>query len=180
MKITRMKQNGKTLTTEVMQNVQSLLQIKLENEGFITDVRLSEGKIGIHMRCFSIDVDKLGHNAQVSTTTQISYKKGSKRTNSPTWTQREEFNHIINNVFDYFGLSAKIVSGEYSIRDHITGRVNSWDMPEVFHNGYRLQVPSVLEIVPMCYAEDAVEWIGINAPFVAVVPETQPRFKKVS
>jgi hypothetical protein len=145
--------------------------------GFITDVTQASSssiRIGLHMKSFVIDTEKLGSNARVNHFT-IKSKKGYHKTNIPTWTQREEFNHIVNNVLDALKLRANIKSGDYVIRSFESGRVNHWDMPEPFHNGYRPEIPSVLEIVPMKYADDAVQWVGINAPFIGAVPETTPK-----
>jgi hypothetical protein len=180
MKITRLSKNGQKVNSELLNKVQVELFTKFKKAGFITEVDLAKGKIGMHMCSFRIDTNKLGYNAQVSDLTVKTCKTGYKRTATPTWIQREEFNHIVNNVFDKYKLTAKIVSGDYLIRCHESGRVNDWAMPETYHTGYRLQVPSVLEVVPMEYASVATEWVGINAPFISVVPATLPRFKKIA
>lgn len=180
MRITNLKtKNGKKLDSNEMNVLLCRVAFQIRKAGFITEVsqnNSSSVRIGLHMKSFTIDTSILGHNARVNEWTLKRCKAGYARTNIPTWTQREEFNHIVNNVLDSLKLTAHIRSGEYTIRTVRDGRVNQWEMPETFHNGYRLQVQSVLEIVPLKYASDGVQWVGVNAPFVGAVPPIRPRF----
>lgn len=127
MKITRFKSRSELNSI----NLSEILRIKLENAGFITDVDIASGKIGLHMKSFVIDTGKLGYNARVSRYRPS--KKGYVRTNTPTWEQREQFNHIVNDFFDKYHLSGTIKSGAYLVRHYLTGRVNEWEC--VDYNG---------------------------------------------
>lgn len=170
MKITKLRLNGKKLDGHELTSLMNSLQRSLTKAGFMTDVSIlnsSSIRIGQHMRSFSINVDKLGYNAQINNFTISRTKKGFKRTNVPTWGQREQFNHIINDVLDRFQYTGNIKSGEYIVRDE-TGRVEGWELPEVYHDAFRLHVPSVLEIVPIKFAEIAVANQEINAPWLFV------------
>jgi hypothetical protein len=82
-------------------------------------------KIGLHMSSFRIDTTKLGHNARLGR--YIKSPKGYKRTDVPTWEQRVEFNDLVNDVFDEYGLVALIKSGCYTVRDKRRGRWNETD-----------------------------------------------------
>lgn len=178
MKLTKIRnQDGSKLHGSDMAALAQHIQHAIERMGFISSVRVENGGINIsnHGNSFVIDVNKLGYNARVNDYTIKACKAGYKRTNTPTWTQREEFNHAVNNVLDAGKYRANIKSGDFIVRSYDAGRVNQWAMPEVYNNGFRLQVPSTLEIVPIKYADDATQWIGINAPFIGAVPEQKPR-----
>lgn len=172
MKITRLRmQDGTRVDESTILHMEADLRCAFRLNGFETSVDLKAGKIGMHMHCFHIDTTKLGYNVRINRWTVMKCKAGYKRDRNPTWTQREAFNHIVNNVFDYYLVDAKIVSGTYQIRCHMAGRYDHWEMPYATTNGFGLVVPAVLEIVPIKYAEDAVEWHNINAPFIGAVPE---------
>lgn len=178
MRITSIRNKaGSKLSSEEMTQLVSDLKNSIDAMGFETNVyqvNSTSIHLGMHMCSFRIIPQRLGYNARANRCTITSCKTGYKRTTTPTWTQREEFNHAVNNILDSWKLTATIRSGEYSIRTS-KGRINQWDMPQPFHNGFGLQVPSVLEVVPMKYAKDAVEWVGVNAPFIGAVPEQKPR-----
>lgn len=179
MKITKIRSDNEKLSSTKMTVITNELKQAFNKAGFITEVSIvnsSSIKIGMHMCSFRVDTNKLGYNARINSYTVRRCKAGYKKTSTPTWTQREEFNHIINNVLDLYKVKANIKSGDYTVRRFESGRVNQWEMPEVFNNGFRLQVNSVLEIVPMKYAGAAVEWNGVNAPFIGAVPKQTPRF----
>lgn len=182
MKITAIRKNGQKLNSDQMNELVKDLDINLFNAGFVTEVRQLNStsvKVGLYMCSFRINPAKLGYNARANSITLNTVKKGFKRTTIPTWNQREDFNHIINNILDKKKLDARVKSGEFIVRDY-DGRKNYWDMPEVFHNGYRLQVSPLLDIVPIKHAEEAVEWININAPFISVVPPKRSKYLKGS
>jgi hypothetical protein len=179
MRITGIRnKDGKKPETNELLLLINKLEYAVARAGFITEVTQVNGssvKVGMHMCSFRVDTERLGYNARVNDYTVRHTKAGYKRTATPTWTQREEFNHIVNNVMDALTLSGSIKSGDYIVRTR-DGRVNEWSMPHAYDNGFRLQVPSVLEIVPLKYASDATEWVGVNAPFVGAVPKAMPRF----
>lgn len=124
MKITRMKLKNDDEWS--LNELSHKLKFKLLAKGYITEVDLNNGKIGMHMRSFKIDTKKLGYNAKINYMAS-NPKAGYKRTDVPLWEQREEFNHIVNDFFDKHKITANIISGKYLIRDHATGRVNEWE-----------------------------------------------------
>lgn len=109
--------------------------------GFITDASKLNGssiKIGLHMSCFRINTTKLGYNARISD--YVKSPKGYKRTDVPTWDQRVEFNNLINEIFDLYGLIANIRSGDFIIRNKSESKTeNDWDSTDsnrgVVYNG---------------------------------------------
>lgn len=174
MKLNKISKQGKKLNSIQMNALVIKLDKAIKRAGFISGVKIINSSaitISGHMRSFSIDVAKLGYNARVNQITATTTKAGFKRTDVPTWTQREQYNHIVNDVLDSLKLSANIKSGDYEVRSSVDGRVNSWELPEVHHNGFRLQVPGILEIVPIAKALEALEFLDVNAPFLAVVGE---------
>lgn len=172
MKITKLRtKNDKKLTTIMLNNLCMRLRTTLARKGFITDVVILNGSslnISNNGCSFNIDVNKLGYNARINQCTIIACKAGFKRTNTPTWTQRESFNHTINDVLDKYKFKGNIKSGEYTVRDFDTGRYNKWNLPETYHTEFGLRVPSLLQIVPIQYANDAVEGYAVYSPFSAV------------
>lgn len=129
MKITKMRTNTNELpSTDTLLKLEKMLNSKFKQAGFVTNVTLGESrsnmKIGLHMKSFTIDPNVCGQNADVGMVGRMC-KKGYKTTTIPTWSQREQFNHIVNDCFDKLKINAKIVSGEYVVRD-LSGRVNEW------------------------------------------------------
>lgn len=142
MRVTMMRdKSGELPSTDTLLKLERELKRRFDRAGFITGITFgdtrSSMKIGLHMRSFRIDVAKLGHNADHSQSGRMC-KVGYKRTDVPTWSQRVEFNNIINNAFDRFGLSARIVSGEYEVRSRM-GRINIWSCT----NGRALEIQKV-------------------------------------
>lgn len=172
MRINKMRdKEGKKWESATLRGIAFSLKRDLNHAGFITDVYVVNGTsihIGMHMCSFRICTTKLGYNARINHFSITRTKKGYVRTSTPTWGQREQFNHIVNNRLDGLGVKANIKSGDYTIRSYDNGRVNEWNFPDVQHGAYGLMVPSVLEIVRLPQAELAVEWHGINAPWIAV------------
>lgn len=179
MKITRIRKNGKFLTLNQLDKLSSKLNSSFKRAGFETHLTAeSKGSLNISLggACFRINTKKLGYNARVNRLTLQSTKTGYKRTSAPTWGQREQFNHIINDVLDAQGLDARVVARGGAeadnyltvIREFHSGRINDWRFPEVYHTGISLQVPSVLEIVRLAQAADAVKHFGLNAPWITV------------
>lgn len=128
------KNGGGKPTERFLDDLCEIIVAKAAKAGFITGSHRLTGtaiKIGMHMSSFRINTAKLGHNARVGRTNAygwhgIQSPKGYKRTNVPTWEQREDFNHLVNDVFDKFGLVATITSGNYTVRTR-SGRVNDWN-----------------------------------------------------
>lgn len=114
----------------VLNRVCMELTARFEKAGFISDAVVTDQggiRIGLHMRSFTINTAKLGHNYDTSPYARKACKTGYRRTNTPTWEQREKYNHIINDVFDKFGLKANIYNSFVHIRYSDSGRVYHWN-----------------------------------------------------
>lgn len=119
--------DNKTLSSVELKDLCRVIVATAAQYGFITDAEVISGgaiKIALHMSSFRIDTHKLGHNARIGR--YVKSPKGYKRTDVPTWEQREGFNHLINDVFDKRKLSARIVSGPYDVRSKSNGRIDEW------------------------------------------------------
>jgi hypothetical protein len=127
-------------STDVILALEKALKTAFTKSGFISDAKADSRvamKIGLHMRSFRIDVSKLGHNRDYGYV-GLRCKAGYKLTDSPTWSQREDFNHLVNDVFDRFKLSAQIKSGTFVVRSKSTGRVYQWSSTNAYNGGERL------------------------------------------
>lgn len=116
MRITKMRIKGEVPSTEVTFEIERTLRNRLAKAGYITNVNAltrTALKIGLHMRSFKLDLTKhdrnLRHNPYLP----------SKLTDTPTWDQRVEFNDIVNAVLNKFKVSARVVSGPFTIRDGV-------------------------------------------------------------
>lgn len=89
----------------------------LAEKGFITEVKevKSNGfSLSKNKASFFIDEEKLGTNLRPASGTLTKYK----RTNIPTWEERVEYNLTIQEFINEKGLSCKITSGCFIIKDH--------------------------------------------------------------
>lgn len=114
MKATKMRIKGELLGGERMFEVIEALKRGFKRAGFITGIEVKNSssiKIGLHMCSFRIDRTKHDRNLRHNPHT------GTKLTDIPTWEQRVEFNNIVNRVFNRFKVSAKVISGPFTIRD---------------------------------------------------------------
>lgn len=131
MKATRIKTiSHKPVSAKTLVNVCFALERAFKKAGFVSGAKVtgsSSLKIGLHMCSFRIDTAKLGHNADTSCVAR-KCKAGFKRTNIPTWKQREAYNHLVNDVFDKFYLRARICNSVFEIRNYEAGRINKWPM----------------------------------------------------
>lgn len=135
-------------STDTILRLEKLLKSKMHKLGFIsnaTPLTRSSMKIGLHMCSFRIDTRVHGYNADIGYIGSRC-KAGYKRTSIPTWKQREDFNHMVNDCFDRLGLSARIMSGNFKIRDAKEGRVNEWSPMDGYGGGERLFEIRELEI----------------------------------
>ena len=99
------------------------LVLTLRKKGYITEfstISASGFKLDLHMQSFKIDTEKLGYNYR--TGCYVNTKTGFKRTNVPTWSQRVDYNNIVNKVLNKYKISAKVVSGDFNIRDGVTSK----------------------------------------------------------
>lgn len=120
-------QDKSKLSESELETLCQYIVSKAAKAGFETDASILSGgaiKIGINMRSFQIIPATLGYNARIGR--HVSSPKGYKRTLVPTWEQREDFNHLVNDAFDKYKLTANIKSGPYTVRTR-EGRVDSWD-----------------------------------------------------
>lgn len=129
MKITKMRrENGSSLEFQKNSQIVETLYFRLKMNGFITQVAQLTStsiKVGMHMCCFRIDPKVLGHNADTSHYARQT-KKGYRRTCIPTWDERVDFNNIVNDVLDEFGVKADVRSGDVIVRSFDNGRRYSW------------------------------------------------------
>ena len=119
--------NGKKLEPWELDIICQRLTRHLEEIGFITEAEPVNGTsihIGLRMRSFKINTAHLGYNGRFGA--YVKSVKGYKRTDVPTWDQRVSFNNLVNKVFDRAKLTAKIVSGQFLIRDKERGAYNEW------------------------------------------------------
>lgn len=125
MKITSMRAaHGMHLSCGKFASLMNSIECMMNKAGFLTEVSQltkSSIKVGMRMKCFTIDTNKHGYNARFGTYVQT--KTGYRRTNIPTWKQRVAFNNILNDILDNFGVSCNIKSGMFTIRDK-NGRKN--------------------------------------------------------
>lgn len=93
--------------------------------GFETTTTITS-RSGIHIvhrnDTFHIIPEKTGYNVYYP---YLSDGLPWKKTRKPTWNQRCEFNHLVNDIFDELALSAHISSGAYRIRAK-DGRDRDW------------------------------------------------------
>ncbi len=141
MKATRIRDHkGEVPSTELILKLEKLLLKEMKAHGYISGVEIktrTEIKIGLHMCSFRIDTQIHGHNADYSHVGRMC-KAGYKRTSIPTWSQREDFNHMVNRCFNKLKLSAKIVSGPFLVRSHETGEIINWSSHDAYCGGTRL------------------------------------------
>ena len=140
MKVTSIRtRTGEIPSTHTMLILESMLKNAMKKNGFISDAQAitrTSMKIGLHMCSFRIDVNVHGYNQDVGYIGSRC-KAGFKRTSIPTWSQREDFNHMVNDCFDRLKLSATIKSGTFVIRTK-EGRVNAWSSSDAYNGGERL------------------------------------------
>ena len=140
MKVTCMKLNGDLPHTDILLRLEYHLKAVMKENGFVSNAQIitrSSMKIGLHMCSFRIDPLVHGHNADIGYVGSRC-KAGFKRTNIPTWKQREQFNYMVNDAFDYFEIAAQIWSGCFEIRNKTTGRINEWSSLNAYGGGDRL------------------------------------------
>lgn len=112
-----------------LESLQKTIEHHMQYAGFITEVTIlnsSSIKVGMHMRSFRINTEKLGYNADTGRFART-LKKGYKRTAIPTLDERVKFNHIINDALDHFEMQANVKSGDITVRYFEHGRVNEWN-----------------------------------------------------
>ena len=99
------------------------LVLALGKKGYITDFTIKSKTgftLGLHMRSFKIDIDKLGYNYR--TGHFVNTKTGYKRTDVPTWNQRVDYNNIVNSILNRYKISANVTSGNFIIRDGVNSK----------------------------------------------------------
>ena len=118
MKLTNIRDyQGKKLKPETLEFIANRLVVLLNEAGFITDctvVNSSRIDLSYQKKSFVIDTARIGYNARLNP--HMNYKKGYARTQIPTWSQRVEYNNIINEHLDLLKVSCNIKSMHYIIR----------------------------------------------------------------
>lgn len=116
MKITRIKSlENRELDIEGI--AQGLVTV-LNDAGFkcgYNKVTRSGMNISGHRCSFTIDKDILGYNLRKNMSRDS--LTGWKRTNTPTWDQRVQFNQIVQRFFDANNLQCKAISGVFIVKD---------------------------------------------------------------
>lgn len=131
MRITGMRIEGAKPDLNTLMRIVSKLEQRFKQAGFETcveQVSSTSIHIGLNMRTFTIDVAKLGYNADRGQWAGSRCKAGYKRTRTPTWDQRVQFNDIVNEVLNQYSVVCSVRSGEYVVRTR--GRAYSesdWD-----------------------------------------------------
>jgi hypothetical protein len=164
MKLTKIRNiDGTKLEQSELITIGQSLVAKLAKAGFITEYEVKGAtsmKLGLHRRSFKINVAQLGYNAVIGI--HVKSKKGYKRTHTPTWEQREEYNHIVNAVLDKFQVCCNIKSGPYIVRNYDTGAVKEWECvnymgfpaePDATYNGLGQCVDQLMtekEAIELC------------------------------
>lgn len=124
----KFKKTKKLLTTQELTLLCEQIVLAQARAGYITEAQIKTTgaiRIGLHMKCFVVDVKRLGYNAVIAS--HVKSIKGYKRSNMPLWDQREEFNHIVNKIFDRWELQAHIKSGYYTVRTIKLGAIKEWE-----------------------------------------------------
>jgi hypothetical protein len=149
MNATRIRtRSGEIPSTDLLLKLEKRLNAAFKRSGFETQVTLktrSALKIGLHMCSFRIDPEKLGYNADRGFCGSRC-SAGFKRTRTPTWEQRESFNHLVNDAFDALKLSARIKSGPFLVRSALMGRVNVWSLSDLPNTKVLLRIKSLSEV----------------------------------
>lgn len=165
MKITRIrdKKNQKVIET-LLQQLKTNLDNKLDKVGFITNVEVvnqTTMHIGLTGRSFMIDTQKLGYNAKENPNCINNYQ----RCNIPTWSQRVEFNNIVNKTLDKFKLKANVKSGIYTVREFEYGAFTEgqWHDQKYNNQNYTYNGDCRSEI----YSEKEAKELFFNAHKVA-------------
>lgn len=122
MKLTNIRDyNGKKLDRETLEFIGQHLVANLKDAGYITEyyvINSSRIDLKLRGRSFKIDIEQLGYNAQLNP--YMNYKAGYRRTCTPTWAQRVEYNNIINEHLNLRKISCNIKSLHYIIREGTT------------------------------------------------------------
>jgi len=109
------------LDADTINNLINTLQVEFNKNHFIVDVvQVSKKRIKLikHQCQFKINTNVLGYNYHART---------GRRTSVPTWSERVQFNNIINNVLDSFDISADVKSTGFIIRiDKQSFTENDW------------------------------------------------------
>jgi len=163
MNITYMRINGKKPALFQLESIMSDLRAEFIKQGFETEVNAKNStaiKIGGGGKCFTVNVEQLGHNASVGFSNHAGYFldntgiKGYKRTSIPTWAQRVEFNNIINKILDAYEVTANIKSGPYTIRHKDFGGYSEGDWyDQTPYESYSYAIDRIVELTPEMISE---------------------------
>jgi hypothetical protein len=147
----------KKLNRERLDQLARDLENTVRAKGFESYAAVVNGScinISASGRSFYINTKLLDYNAEWSCHTESDFKDGKskkpfRRSITPTWEQRESFNHLINDVLDDYGISANIKSGQYQVRYKDSGRVNDWGSDPNYAKtfGYWKEVMPIKEAV---------------------------------
>jgi len=121
MKIMKIKNNAtgkKFENIKILELIAERLELELGSKGYITEytvINSSRIDLKLRGRSFKVNTDKLGYNAKLDN----SIKHGYRRSNTPTWGQRVDYNNTVNRVLNDYEVSCKVVSGDFTIRNGV-------------------------------------------------------------
>lgn len=148
MKITKIKsKDGKKVDVAF---ISSLISKYLDKVGYCSNVSkiTSSSFILSGNSCsFTVNQNILGHNLRVNKHKSLT---GYKRTLTPTWNQRVDYNLIIIEFFNQLGLTCKILSGSFIIKDgSVDFNEDNWQDQKPYYitqnerNGYGIIIPMI-------------------------------------
>lgn len=125
MQIRAIKRNGRKLTYKQLEALRNKLSKAIDKAAFVTGVYIvNSSRIDVcsgGQTYATVDPERRGYNYRVNICTVGSTIKGYKRTSVLTWDQRVELNGILNAVLDKEGISARIQSRGFLVRDKVYG-----------------------------------------------------------
>lgn len=175
MKITNMRldnPNGRLLTRQEIAAVLGDLERAIYRAGFVSNVReISKSGVNIAVsgKTFKINPKFHGYNARVGyydgrgVVVQKASETGYVKTDIPTWEQRVEFNHLINDVLDKHNVSADVRStGNFIVRSRETGAVRDWKWGSNIAGNLILPLDEAQKIFSKDVLKSRIEGVGFR------------------
>lgn len=128
MKISSIRSQGKRVKEALLRKVCKTLSERTVARGYVTHIAPIDNFeiiISNNLRLFTIDSNKLGYNAEYLNNESLVWRKSI----TPTWDQRVDFNNIVNDVLDEFKLEANVRSGFFVVRTKSFGRAHQNSQP---------------------------------------------------
>jgi hypothetical protein len=129
MKVSSVRMNGQKPTLEQAQKIARRLQGAFDKAGYLTEVSvvkptlLNISKDGCS---FKVDADKLGKTfKRYSIDGGQSWKKLQSYRGHPAWSQRVDFNNLLNSVLDALKVSANVGGRGFVVRSGFNA-ISDW------------------------------------------------------